>query len=304
MILQPGVHPNIAEDLYYGLCTPEPALSSSGARLILEPGCPAAFWWQSHMNPNRPADNKREFDLGTAAHLLTLEPSRWETRVVQIDAEDYRTKDARAARDAAYTEGKIPLRVQDHDAVKAMNDAFFDYPEAIKLLSGGAAESTYVWQAGAVWLKARPDYVKPGKMADFKTTTNAGRRAFERAIFQHGYHQQAAWNLDAHKAITGEAINEFYFIVQEVTPPHLVAVYRLDEAALEWGRLANRKAVQVFAECLRTGKWPGYQDGIETIGLPGYAEFQLEEAREFGKFSTAKATSADFHKPLDWDDAP
>lgn len=289
MITKPGRY-NLPADVYHGNCCDAPSLSNSGA-VVLTEECPAAFW-HAYLRPDAERENKREFDMGTAGHLAMLEPDEWDARVAIVDADDFKTKAAREARDEAYAAGKTPLLPKHRDAVKAMSAALFSHPLAGKAFTGGKAEQSYFWRDAetGVWLKCRPDYVADSGvyMADFKTTTNAHPRAFERTAFNLGYYRQAAWYLDGVATVTGAEPRDFWFVVQEIAPPHLVAVYRFDERAIEWGRLQNRHAINLFAECVRANRWPGYGERAMTIKLPSWAEFQLEERREGGEFERRK----------------
>jgi hypothetical protein len=73
------------------------------------------------------------------------------------------------------------------------------------------------------------------------------------------------------KAVTGELL-PFRFIAMEKGPPYAVAVYEADADFLRRGERDFRKAVQLLAECRRTGEWPAYQrDEVELIGLPPWS---------------------------------
>ncbi|MBZ4284016.1 hypothetical protein LAJ55_14510, partial [Streptococcus pneumoniae] len=58
------------------------------------------------LNPEYKADDHKDYDVGSAAHALLLEGLR---PFEIISAKDFRTDAAKAARDAAYAAGKIPL---------------------------------------------------------------------------------------------------------------------------------------------------------------------------------------------------
>ena len=67
-ITRPGVYDNIPEAVYHRDPVPGGSLSSSGARKLLAPSCPALFRHeQTHPQPH-----KKTFDLGSAAHELVL----------------------------------------------------------------------------------------------------------------------------------------------------------------------------------------------------------------------------------------
>lgn len=62
----------------------------------------------------------------------------------------------------------------------------------------------------------------------------------------------------------------FAFIAVEKKPPYAVGVYVLDSEGVEIGRAQYQHDLRVYAECVRTGVWPGYGDKIQTISLPGW----------------------------------
>lgn len=62
----------------------------------------------------------------------------------------------------------------------------------------------------------------------------------------------------------------FAFIAVEKKPPYAVGVYVLDSEGVEIGRAQYQHDLRVYAECVRTGEWPGYGDKIQTISLPGW----------------------------------
>jgi len=315
LITEPGVYDGISADAYHSLgLTPEYALSSSGAR-ELEASCPAAFWWNSPLNPDQEPARKTEFDIGNATHLLVLQPEEFADRVVEVEADDWRTKAAQEMRDSARADRRIPLLTKQVRAVRAMREAILSHPIAGLAFQGGEAEQTMAWidQETGVWLRCRPDYRPPHAryLVDIKTTTSAHPRDFEKAVWNFGYHMQAAWYLDAEEAVTGERPSKFYFVAVEKEAPFLVAVHEMDADAIGWGRIQNRSAIRTFAECMTSGQWPGYRDPIAPqkdkafpIGLPGFALRDLEKRHERGDFtSNAFQRAAAAQAPLQHKDA-
>ena len=45
-----------------------------------------------------------------------------------------------------------------------------------------------------------------------------------------------------------------------------------DEVALKIGRIRNKEACDIYAECKKSGRWPGYSDDVETVALPVWFE--------------------------------
>src|SRR6266851_4137210 len=84
------------------------ALSASDAWTLAE-DCPAKFLWRSPWNPLWQAEDKSEFDIGSAAHLAVLEAHEFAARTELVEEPDYRTNKARETREMARAEGKVPL---------------------------------------------------------------------------------------------------------------------------------------------------------------------------------------------------
>lgn len=293
-ITVPGVYDGIPNDLYHSTgITPAPALSSSGAKLILEKS-PAHY---RHQVLEGERTHSRAFDIGSTTHLMCLEPENFDAAVAVVMAttkdgkrsNGYTSADARAQRDAAYAAGKVPLLPEELEQIRAMRNAVMTHPIARHAFRGGTPERSYFWidEETGCWLKARLDYEPPhGRyIIDLKTSVSANPADFSRRVWDSGYHISAAHYLDAIGAITGERPPGFYFVVVEKTPPYCVAVIEVDPLALEWGKLQMRRAIRTFARCLETGVWPGYADDRAVkVGLPGFAIRDLEAQHAAGAF--------------------
>lgn len=283
----PGVYA-MSNDDYHADPVPGGSLSSSGARKLLPPSCPAMF---RHEQLNGQA-HKATFDFGHAAHQMVLGNG---PDIAVIDAGDWRTKAAKEARDEAYAAGQVPLLPGDYEQVTAMADALRQHPIASALLdpTKGTAEQSLFWYdpVFGVWRRARLDWLPHktgGRMivADYKTTISAEPAAIKKAVFNYGYHQQADWYLDGVQEL-GLADNPaFLFVFQEKTAPYLVTVTELDAESLMWGRTLNHKAIDLYRRCVDTGQWPGYADReVILADLPGWAIKQYETAQERGDYN-------------------
>lgn len=250
-----------------------PALSASGAKRLLSPGCPALF---KHDRDNGGRPNKRAFDVGHAAHAAVLGVG---LEMVVVDADNWMTKAAKEIRDAAYAEGKCPILAKEKAAVDAMALEIRRHPLASKLLDPerGRPEVSVFWhdekhgidrRARFDWLTNPVSGVPTLVVPDYKTTRSAEPRAFARSIFDFGYDMQAVFYSDAVRAAGLAEDVEFLFIAQETTAPYLVTVHELDDMSLAVGRARVDEACALFRECTETGIWSGYSDDIELVGPP------------------------------------
>jgi hypothetical protein len=283
LITTPGLVAGIALDAYHGNICNAPSLSSSMARTIINE-CPAFLHANSYLNPNFTPEPKEHFEFGTASHLMFLEPDQLAERLDVIDAPDWRKKDAQEARTAARTNGKVPMLIGQMAELEAMRKALSDHPVAAKAFVGGQAEMSAFVRDGNIWLKARPDYLRPGSLVDYKTSTTANPKDCARKAFTLGYPQQAAWYLDVLKAATGEDRQDFWLVTQAKVAPYLVTVARFRDDAIEAGRALNRKAIEAFKLCVETGDWPGYrnpetpdQDTAFILTLPTFAQREVDQ---------------------------
>lgn len=112
-------------------------------------------------------------------------------------------------------------------------------------------------------LKALLDFVPgPGpfgkSLGDFKTGASAEPRKHSRSVFDHNYDAQAALYLDMWTAATDEDRIDFLHVVQESYEPYEVATFILTEEYITLGRKKYTDALEHYAQCLKTGFWPGY----------------------------------------------
>lgn len=282
VITQPGVY-DMPADTYHSDPVPGGSLSSSGARRLLPPSCPALFRYEQDHGQG----HKAVWDFGHAAHHMILGTGP-ELRVADVD--DWRTAAARDFKAAAYDDGAVPLKRAEYDQVLAMAAVLRRHPVASALFDpgrGGQPEQSLFWtdKASGVNRRARLDWLPAGGsgrmvVPDYKTAHDVSPEAIAKAVNEHGYFQQAPWYLDGVQALGLADDAAFVFVFQMKTPPYLVTVVELGEVALAIGRDRNRQAIDTYRACKRSGRWPAYSDGIEHISLPAWAEKQhLEGTR-------------------------
>lgn len=261
-----------------------PALSSSGARRLLPPSCPALFrHWQTH------EQRAPELDLGKAAHTYVLTEGE---AVVEVEAPDWRTNAAKAAREQAYTDGKVPLLTKQLEQVKDMAAAIRANKLAAAILdpSKGRPEVSGFWtepdddNGVDIPCRFRADFLRVptvGRVTavDYKSTTAVDQRSIESAVSRYGYHVQQAWYERGIYA-TGLAAADlaFLFIFQAKTPPYLTRVVSLPAEWVLAGDDARKTALDTYRRCLMADEWPGYGDEITELSMPRWAGRELEDA--------------------------
>lgn len=272
-----GVHQMDAETYHR-----RPELSSSGAKLLLPPNCPALFRYeQDHQRPT-----KRTFEIGHAAHqqvlgvgpeLVLVDADRWDTKAIKEELADIRAA------------GNVPLKRPEFEQVQEMARVLRAHPYAGALFDpqrGGKAEQSLFWTDAetGVSCRARLDWLpavnRRGRMIipDYKSAAAVDPESISKALDNFGYAMQDTWYTDAVLALGLAESAAFLFVFQMKTPPFLVTVAEVVAESRLAGRFYNRQARQLFAECTATDRWPGFSDdGPLPISLPGYALNQYYE---------------------------
>jgi hypothetical protein len=261
----------MTDEEYFGPQLASTTLSSTGAKELLKPGGPARF---RHQLDNPAPKPRREFDLGHAVHTLVLGAG---PLMVQVDAEEWRTKAVKELVAEVRAAGAIPIRPSDWDAAYAMYAAVKAHPIAAKLLTQGEPERTLIWQdpATGVMCRAKADWLRPDGIVDLKTAESAAPDALSRAAHNYGYAIQSAFYLRGFRLLNLDAAvqREPYFvhIAVEKEPPYLVHVNQLTERAIAWGDRQVSAALEIYRDCTAAGVWPGYPtDEITDIDLPAW----------------------------------
>lgn len=286
--------PNFSEQAYH---SDKEAVSAGGIKNLVGDKTPAHFRheWSQPYDPNSSTPILR---LGTLVHLAVWERDRFATRVVQPSFGDLRFKENKARKaewfaslpddmvetsvdaESGKTErtvkpGALILTPHEDRQVQEMAAEVITHPEVREMMNDGAIfEATVYWrdEETGIWCRARPDCVSPALriIGDLKTCEDAGDEAFSRSIHNNLYHIQVAHYLDAAEAVTGDPW-VWKFIPLERNPPYLCRVIQLHDEAVVHGRQLRRQALRKLADCLASGKWPGYGERANPINLPPYA---------------------------------
>lgn len=254
-----------------------PELSSSGARKLLSPSCPALF---KHAQDN-PEPTRKVWEVGTAAHKLVLGVG---PQLVLVDRPRWDTNDIKAELAEIRQAGNVPLKRPEYDAVHAMAEQIRQHPIASRLFSPetGRGEQTLIWRdkETGVDCRALVDWLRwptAGRyfLPDYKTCLCAAPDKLGRIIADHGYHVQLAWYSAGIKALGIADDPKALLVMQEKTAPYLVTVSEPDPAAMRMGEIRMREALRLFAECQASDVWPGYSDDVVLTELPSWETREL-----------------------------
>ena len=271
-----------------------PSLNASVAKILLAQSPLHAWLAHPRLNPLYVEDHDRAFDLGTAAHALMF---GGKDLLCIIDADDYRTKAAKEARDAAINDGKLPLLTKQANILYAM------VPKAIKawsensdlhgyIIADGDAEKEIRWSAKDAQLygktfpdfpmRGKPDWVSGDKrlIVDYKTTGGTAHpdKWLTGALKDQGADIQAAMYLWACRALGGPEDARFVFLVQETDAPYCCSFVGVSPMTADLGASKLSQAVQLWIDCLTADKWPGYPSRIVYPDPPAWAFKEMEAA--------------------------
>ncbi|MEM1149049.1 MAG: PD-(D/E)XK nuclease-like domain-containing protein [Pseudomonadota bacterium] len=271
-------------DVYHADPAPEPSLSSTLARVLLNKAPLHAWAAHPRLNPDFESETNDAFDVGRAAHAYLTGVGEAGIHVLSYD--NYRTKAAQAERDEARAAGKTVLLVDQNDALQNMIEAvrFQLGQHGIgDVFDKGQCEQSHFVEIDGVWCRSMTDCIHDGFVYDFKTTAeSADPGAFVRAICNYGYDVQAAHYLDVLEAL-GRKPQGFRFVVVEKKYPHALSVVEIDESWLTTARKKTARARALFRMCLDkfgTAPWPGYSAQIAVLDEPPWHASRWFEREE------------------------
>ena len=276
IITEPGLF-DLPEATYHGDPVPGGSLSSTTAKRLLAPSCPAIARWEK----DHPVI-KTEYDEGAAAHKLVLGKG---AQIVVINHEKWNTDAIKAEVAAARAAGHIPLKPKAFAAAIRMAEKVKQHPTAGPMFRKGTGmpERSIFWQdeRTGVWCRAMLDWLsltdgyRP-MIVDLKTIADPSLPSVMKAIGNLRYYQQAAFYRSAVQSL-GFEDPMFFFVFVGKEQPHLITVFELHYEDMLEGQNRNRQALDVWAECQRTGVWPGYSPEIQSLRLPPWTHRQIEE---------------------------
>ncbi len=235
-------------------------------------------------------DEKDHLNIGCAVHTLALEPHKFSSLYYQIPEGVKRDKRTAAYKDCiTEARGRTMLTAKDYQKVDGMAKALAADPLARALLDGpGYIESSIFYQCPSTGLRkrVRPDWFrKDGKLVvNIKTTHSAKPELFYKTGFDFCYDMGAAMELEAMDLLFGpDPDRNYVLLIIEPDPPHIIGAfdvvrpmmlgddaYNTSVSYRDVGKSRLEKALFKFQDCMKTGIWPGYTQGVQPMRIPAW----------------------------------
>lgn len=213
---------------------------------------------------------------GSISHDNLSNPVELWSRIVEVPEKLNRNTNEYRSMVASYPD-KILLKPSESQVYRDMKNRLLEFPEIVDLLCSetGIPELSGFFTDPETGLpcKIRPDFLPgSGIITDYKSTVDASKEAFKRAIINFGYDIQSAFYPHGMEVLTGQP-HRFVFVAQEKTPPYEPMIYFAEEELVELGRLKFMRHLETIRQCKDSGIWPGYMaSGIQTITPPAWAK--------------------------------
>ncbi len=232
-------------------------------------------------------------DSGTVVHALVLEGTidgRY-----HIKDYDARSTENKAKLQAAKDAGLLVVTPDELRDAQAIAASVLAHRRASALTAKAARrEVSIVWTdpTTGIRCKARPDAMADVRgrriLVDLKRVRTAHPDDFPRGMLDLDIDSQMAWYRDGLRAL-GWAPDDVVIVAVLPDAPHEVWCHRLADDVLTRGVMRNEKAVKVYAECVRTGVWPGGSEDVVEADLPEWEKrrvatlMQVEQFNEGGE---------------------
>lgn len=274
----PGVYFDIPEETYN-------AWKDSARSSVLSPlvnGVPPKKVRYAIDNPKKPTPAQA---FGRLCHAAILEPERFHREFARGPDVNLSTKTGKDewAKAQADNPGKELLRYNEGITIEGMIYSVWNDPEhedvRNKLIACPEREVTVIWidPTSGVLCRARIDAL--GRVAlmkaDLKSTEDADVPGFEKSIVRFGYDVQAALYQRACD-FAGWDIEDSVILAVEKEAPFLANPIEITGPVMQEGDRKLTRALAIFAECEKSGVWPGYGRGTKPASYPDWHWRQLQ----------------------------
>lgn len=288
-ITKPGIYRGVTDADYRADPCPEPSLTQSLVKILIERSPQHAWEASPRLNPNFEYDDDTKYDIGNVAHRLILGRGK---EIETVDFSDWRTKASQEAREKAADDGRIAvLRHQFNQAadMAAAARKQLDRHEDSDAFTAGAAEVMIAWQEGGIWFRSLVDWLHD----DLRTVDDYKSSGMSMAPHIIGIRAEAAgWHIQAAFIERGLDIldpagagrRRYRFIGQETDKPHALTVMHMDEHWLTMGRKQVEAGMALWNRSISSGRWPGYPPRSVVPEFPGFKESRWLDREMSGEF--------------------
>jgi exodeoxyribonuclease VIII len=275
-----GIFPDMDEEIYRAA----PGIAQSSLKEMRY--SPAHYHAAITRGPQEPTP---EMIIGTAVHCAVLQPQLFDSSYIEFPANmDMRTAEGREWK--RRSGGFSVLKQEVYKMVLSIRASVRRHPLAREAIERSVHEVSVFAPIKIgdriLQRKGRIDMLPSEGRAitDLKTVPYGGASAelWPKKLASMIYHLQSAYYIDLCNDAAGSVQwDSFVHIAVEKERPYAVAVYLLDQDAIDAGRDLYRKLLRQVAECEESGDWPAYSQELLDVALPRWARPQITDADIF-----------------------
>jgi hypothetical protein len=271
-IRKPGIYPLSAAEYLADPCA-RPSLNRGTVQKLIEQS--AAHAWMKHPRYGKRGEVADEDDMmavGSAVHSAFL---LGDDLVAEFPFDSWRSDSAKARRQQSIAAGRIPLLPPKALAVRGILQALYAFRQRTGAFTAGKPEQTIIWKVGAIYCRARVDWLHDDAAADLWDLKVTGGLAlpdpWRARALEVGADIQAVMYPAGAAKVRGKQPRGMRFCVVEDKPPHGIRVFRFDSESLEIAQVKYDRAIEMWTTCQAENDWPNYPDEEVTLE-PGFRQ--------------------------------
>lgn len=173
--------------------------------------------------------------------------------------------------------GKTLIKPADYDKIMLMRQVIDLNDEYSEAINGGAVEYSLIGELDiddrTYKVKCRPDLITTtAGIWDLKSCVSCHPEEFARAAIRLGYWLKMALQHDLFVAAYGHEPSEVVLLAQEKEAPFVAQAYRMTPAQLAYGREQYQQTIKYLQECIDTGIFPAYGNGVIDLDTPAWVK--------------------------------